>query len=326
MQFPTKVGVWQNAPLGYHDYMLEHVSLLVLVMALATGLAAAWVVSTRPHAGPQIFFRYFLSHILLFNLLVLSGLVLRYLQAQDEETLVQLFAQFLPVLLTLMTALKLGWLYAFTAANRSLIDGHIDTVTKKRLIRLNLIVLAGFIGLLLLAWWRSNEAIILIAMMILELIVLGGALAASLRLALRARTLPAGGRRQSLRVFGIFHLGLLALIVLVLTTGWIMPGPRGMYELAVNGSLLALFNLFPLVWIRKFNYLEQAPENGIFKTLGITARESEIAGLIQLGKTNQEIADQLFISVATVKDHNHNLFRKCGVRNRVELSRLLGDK
>ena len=44
--------------------------------------------------------------------------------------------------------------------------------------------------------------------------------------------------------------------------------------------------------------------------------------LIQAGKTNQEIADELFISVATVKDHNHNLFRKCGVRNRVELANL----
>jgi len=44
--------------------------------------------------------------------------------------------------------------------------------------------------------------------------------------------------------------------------------------------------------------------------------------LINAGKTNQEIADELFISVATVKDHNHNLFRKSGVRNRLELANL----
>ena len=37
---------------------------------------------------------------------------------------------------------------------------------------------------------------------------------------------------------------------------------------------------------------------------------------------NQEIADKLFISVATVKDHNHNIFKKCGTRNRLELASL----
>ena len=59
-----------------------------------------------------------------------------------------------------------------------------------------------------------------------------------------------------------------------------------------------------------------------FELLGITKREREIVMLIKAGKTNQEIADELFISVATVKDHNHNLFRKSGVRNRLELANL----
>ncbi len=42
--------------------------------------------------------------------------------------------------------------------------------------------------------------------------------------------------------------------------------------------------------------------------------------LIGAGLTNQEVADRLFISLATVKDHNHNVFRKTGVRSRVELA------
>ena len=83
-----------------------------------------------------------------------------------------------------------------------------------------------------------------------------------------------------------------------------------------------LFNVFPLVWIKWFQPLQPVSNLERFEVPGVTRREREIIKLIQAGKTNQEIADNLFISVATVKDHNHNLFRKTGVRNRLELANL----
>jgi len=55
----------------------------------------------------------------------------------------------------------------------------------------------------------------------------------------------------------------------------------------------------------------------------ITRRESEIIELINQGKTNKEIADMLFITLQTVKDHTHRIYTKTGVRNRVELINLL---
>ena len=39
------------------------------------------------------------------------------------------------------------------------------------------------------------------------------------------------------------------------------------------------------------------------------------------GDTNQEIADRLHISVATVKSHILNMLEKTGFRNRTELAR-----
>jgi DNA-binding NarL/FixJ family response regulator len=90
----------------------------------------------------------------------------------------------------------------------------------------------------------------------------------------------------------------------------------------VNGAFLLLFNLFPAFWIRHFKPPRARSLTQQFESLGITPREREIILLIREGKTNQEIADELFISLATVKDHNNNLFRKCGVRNRVELANL----
>jgi two-component system response regulator DesR len=50
----------------------------------------------------------------------------------------------------------------------------------------------------------------------------------------------------------------------------------------------------------------------------LSAREHEVLSLMAGGATNKEIADRLFLSPHTVKDHTSALYRKLGVRNRVE--------
>lgn len=55
----------------------------------------------------------------------------------------------------------------------------------------------------------------------------------------------------------------------------------------------------------------------------LTAREDEIARLAASGMTNQDIARRLLISVRTVENHLHRVFRKLGVDNRADMSRVL---
>lgn len=50
----------------------------------------------------------------------------------------------------------------------------------------------------------------------------------------------------------------------------------------------------------------------------LTARETEILNLIVEGKTNQQIADNLFIAESTVKFHINNIFGKLGVADRTQ--------
>lgn len=64
-------------------------------------------------------------------------------------------------------------------------------------------------------------------------------------------------------------------------------------------------------------------QESILKRNGITRREREIINLICTGKTNQEIADSLFISLQTVKDHTHRIYLKLEVKNRMQLIHLL---
>ena len=50
----------------------------------------------------------------------------------------------------------------------------------------------------------------------------------------------------------------------------------------------------------------------------LTDREHEVLDLIGSGATNREIAEQLFLSPHTVKEHTSSLYRKLSVRNRAE--------
>jgi DNA-binding NarL/FixJ family response regulator len=44
---------------------------------------------------------------------------------------------------------------------------------------------------------------------------------------------------------------------------------------------------------------------------------------IYAGKTNQEIANQLFIALQTVKDHSSRVYQKTFVKNRAQLTTLI---
>jgi len=53
-------------------------------------------------------------------------------------------------------------------------------------------------------------------------------------------------------------------------------------------------------------------------TKGLTPREAEVLKLVALGKTNQEIAEGLFISKATAKVHVRRVIAKLGVSDRTQ--------
>jgi DNA-binding NarL/FixJ family response regulator len=57
--------------------------------------------------------------------------------------------------------------------------------------------------------------------------------------------------------------------------------------------------------------------------LGLTQRELEIINCIACGDTNREIAEMLFISEKTVKNHVSNILKKMGVEDRTQIAAFL---
>jgi DNA-binding CsgD family transcriptional regulator len=58
----------------------------------------------------------------------------------------------------------------------------------------------------------------------------------------------------------------------------------------------------------------------------ISKREAEIIREICTGKTNKAIAEKLFITLQTVKDHSHRIYTKTQVKSRVQLANLVREK
>ncbi|MFC7614553.1 helix-turn-helix transcriptional regulator [Actinokineospora soli] len=51
----------------------------------------------------------------------------------------------------------------------------------------------------------------------------------------------------------------------------------------------------------------------------LSPREVEVARMLATGRTNREIAEQLFLSPRTVEQHVARLFRKLGINSRAQL-------
>ena len=98
--------------------------------------------------------------------------------------------------------------------------------------------------------------------------------------------------------------------------------------------LLVLFLLMSIVMLLRFRKIGlsdgvlSAGQEGIdmeevletfAKETELTKRESELLHLVYEGYNNEEIADELGISLNTVKHHLSHLFSKCGVRGKHEL-------
>jgi DNA-binding CsgD family transcriptional regulator len=92
------------------------------------------------------------------------------------------------------------------------------------------------------------------------------------------------------------------------------------YFLALN----VLTILFGLRYLNRPAYADQDRLTEHFvSAFKVTEREQEIIRLLIEGTAGKAIGERLFISPKTVEDHVYNIYQKLGVKNRVQLFRLI---
>jgi DNA-binding NarL/FixJ family response regulator len=113
-------------------------------------------------------------------------------------------------------------------------------------------------------------------------------------------------------VFAALNAGASGFLLKSVPTAQLLQGIRVVAE---GAALLA-----PSVTKRLVErYLATPPSGQSAPALrGLTEREREVLVLVARGRSNAEIAAELFVSAATVKTHVNHVFGKLGLRDRVQ--------
>ncbi len=103
--------------------------------------------------------------------------------------------------------------------------------------------------------------------------------------------------------------------------------------ISTNLAFLLIFGVSTIIPLRfRMIARQQNPQNinmdyqTFCSHYEISKRESEIIWEICTGKTNKAIAEKLFITLQTVKDHTHRIYTKTEVKSRVQLANLVREK
>lgn len=118
----------------------------------------------------------------------------------------------------------------------------------------------------------------------------------------------------------------LILVGIIISAGTFIP----QNSIWITLSYIVLFFILQL-WLpllfKSSIYFKEAPKipntfSAFCVKYEISKRESEIIQLICVGLTNKEIAEKLFITLQTVKDHTSRIYLKTEVKNRTQLANL----
>jgi DNA-binding CsgD family transcriptional regulator len=114
-----------------------------------------------------------------------------------------------------------------------------------------------------------------------------------------------------------YYLGLLASFAG--TAAWIH----------IRHFLYFILNVPPLFILKRFlsrnfsetrkSFPEKENLEPVFRHYGLTKREEEVFLLMIEGKSNPEIKNNLFLSIKTVKNHIHSIYKKMGLSSRTQL-------
>jgi DNA-binding CsgD family transcriptional regulator len=312
---------------------VPHLVIAALLVTLAAGSAAILILDRYLRERSPELFRAVLGNLVLFNLLTALGLGLRLVEqglpAPDGGAALHLLAAQIVVL----AILKVAWLRSFVALGlaltRRVVSRRVDVIFACGAAAAALAALGGWVQ----AAWMGRLSISLAVAIATDFVVLGGmTVVAALLWHESASTVGLAARRAQ-RWFSAGTLTVVACIGLSFGAGATWASWQGAVQALAHSLILFAYEILLVAWTMRWADTWAAETKTIagesdtleraVSRYGLSKREREVAVLLCHGRTNQEIADELFVALQTIKDHNYRIFQKVGVRNRTELARRL---
>lgn len=311
---------------------VDHLVESALLVTLAAGSVAILVADRALRKRTPELLGAVIVHLVLFNLLTALGLGLQLVEqgaAASGGTIASL--NLLLAHLLVLSVLKIAWLRSFAglafALARVPVHRKLDSLAVATAVAAGLASLAGWVG-----GAASGHPSMSAGVAVATDVVVGCGLVAGGAWLWRRSASAAGlAARQAMRWFAAGNLGIVVLVAASFGARTVWLSWQGQAQSLAHAVILFAYEALLVGWAVRWSgaWAEEArsgagkgaPFDLAADRFGLSPREREVAALLCRGRTNQEIADQLFVARQTIKDHNYRIFQKAGVRNRTELAR-----
>ncbi len=118
------------------------------------------------------------------------------------------------------------------------------------------------------------------------------------------------------RIYWIYG-GVMGLLMIILQVIEYRTMVRDINMDVYGGIIGVLFLIFG-IWLGSSLYRRKNNDQYDGRKLGLSKRELEVLELLSQGFSNQEIADNLFVSLNTAKTHISNIYSKLNVKRRTQ--------
>jgi len=239
-------------------------------------------------------------------------------------------------MLSLIFLIRFGMLMTLLSLIRHIlglsISMKVHSLVRGSVMALSILWFAGWIEIP----WLGSRYMVDQLMVLTDFMIFMIVIAAAIYLQYRAVFIPHPDYKKAIKTLSVIVIFLLVIASFKLVVGPILGEVAHVLERSMIYLTLVAFNGLIVWWGIKFASLLAKYDNlnmskkyiepdYLMNQYKITKREMEVIELICQGKTNKEIADLLFISIETVKDHNYKIFQKTGVKNRIQLANLVNN-
>ncbi|NIM17517.1 MAG: hypothetical protein GTO45_36350 [Candidatus Aminicenantes bacterium] len=226
---------------------------------------------------------------------------------------------------------KLFWILLFILLVRELLQKTTSSLIKTIYLVIAGVIFVGIAAVMVYGMVKVTVIPVLWTNVVIALLFIFIILGSAIYLFFSAGKTEDQGKRKAVRIFALIYIVRFG-VSLILSGFHLFFNMSSDIMLIFSSSYSVVMCTVILIYIDRFIQLYQGTldtplQNGqrmeiLFEKFHISKREQDVVRLICAGKTNKEIEGDLYISLQTVKDHVSSIFKKTGVRNRVQLVNL----